>query len=370
MQARAEDPKDALGKLDVPDRIVLYIDDLDRCTHKQVYDVLQAVHLLLALQSFVVVVGVDIRWIEGAIANHFEADPYASHFRENERFFDASAAANEAERSASRQIGERRTRSLEYLEKIFQIPFWLRSIESTHGGTYSRFVEYLLTDNKPIVEIPIRSTNDLTDRGELSTTYDTLPGNRGVTDLLSVSTLDVDSSNRRELTAGPDTIARVTLTRREYELLQAPEIGRLVGKSPRAVKRFVNIYRIIRARRRGSELAQFLGNEEGPPLFPAAILLLALEIGQASTAARSFRTFILNSKASTFQEAVNLSLSAAPNEEKPSHPADWLATEFGILNLDRAMEIIRAEKADSLSTVTWIALSDEVRRYSFNDPRN
>jgi hypothetical protein len=33
---------------DVPDRIVLYIDDLDRCAEDQVYAVLQAVHLLLA----------------------------------------------------------------------------------------------------------------------------------------------------------------------------------------------------------------------------------------------------------------------------------------------------------------------------------
>ncbi|MEU4689972.1 P-loop NTPase fold protein [Actinoplanes sp. NPDC023714] len=38
------------------DRIVLYIDDLDRCSPEQVVEVLQAVHLLLALDLFVVVV--------------------------------------------------------------------------------------------------------------------------------------------------------------------------------------------------------------------------------------------------------------------------------------------------------------------------
>jgi hypothetical protein len=43
------------------DRIVLYIDDLDRCTPRQVVEVLQAVHLLLALDLFVVVVGVAPR---------------------------------------------------------------------------------------------------------------------------------------------------------------------------------------------------------------------------------------------------------------------------------------------------------------------
>ncbi|MBK7758762.1 MAG: hypothetical protein IPI35_20665 [Deltaproteobacteria bacterium] len=49
------------------ERIVLYIDDLDRCEPKRVYEVLQAVHLLLALPLFVVVVGVDARWLHSSL---------------------------------------------------------------------------------------------------------------------------------------------------------------------------------------------------------------------------------------------------------------------------------------------------------------
>ena len=45
------------------DRIVLDIDDLDRCQPQQVVEVLQAIHLLLALNLFVVVVGVDPGWL-------------------------------------------------------------------------------------------------------------------------------------------------------------------------------------------------------------------------------------------------------------------------------------------------------------------
>jgi hypothetical protein len=40
-------------------RIVLYIDDLDRCPEKLVVEVLRAVHLLLAFDLFVCVVAVD-----------------------------------------------------------------------------------------------------------------------------------------------------------------------------------------------------------------------------------------------------------------------------------------------------------------------
>ena len=53
------------------DRIILYIDDLDRCSPKQVVDVLQAVHLLLALDLFVVVVGVDPRWLMHSLRQQY-----------------------------------------------------------------------------------------------------------------------------------------------------------------------------------------------------------------------------------------------------------------------------------------------------------
>ncbi len=45
------------------DRIVVYIDDLDRCRPAIVVKVLEAVHLLLAFDFVVVVVGVDARWV-------------------------------------------------------------------------------------------------------------------------------------------------------------------------------------------------------------------------------------------------------------------------------------------------------------------
>ncbi len=51
--------------LETPERIVIYIDDLDRCSETKVYEVLQAIHLLLAFDLFVVVVGVDVGWVRG-----------------------------------------------------------------------------------------------------------------------------------------------------------------------------------------------------------------------------------------------------------------------------------------------------------------
>jgi hypothetical protein len=53
------------------DRIVLYIDDLDRCKSARVIEVLEAVHLLLAFPLFAVVVAVDPRWLRKSLVEHY-----------------------------------------------------------------------------------------------------------------------------------------------------------------------------------------------------------------------------------------------------------------------------------------------------------
>ena len=93
---------------------MLYIDDLDRCPEKRVVDVLQAVHMLLALPLFVVVVGVDSRWLLHSLRLHsrvFQAQPgQIDGFSEEERVHWQSTPMN-------------------YLEKIFQIPYAMRPMQ-------------------------------------------------------------------------------------------------------------------------------------------------------------------------------------------------------------------------------------------------
>lgn len=86
------------------ERIILYIDDLDRCPPDRVVEVLQAVHLLLAFDLFVVVVAVDARWLERAL---------------NETYNPVSSGT----------AGGHRFDAHNYLEKIFQIPFSLPAMD-------------------------------------------------------------------------------------------------------------------------------------------------------------------------------------------------------------------------------------------------
>lgn len=253
----------------VPDRIVLYIDDLDRCTHAQVYDVLQAIHLLLAFQLFVVIVGVDVRWVEEAVARQFVIPVE-----------DLPDSATPDERDKARQRAEmaRRKRAIDYLEKIFQLPFWLRPL-ATEGenASYATYVRGLLAANREEPDVPTHAAGGENRRQERGAEP---KGDKGAEPAAD------PHADRQGFDADSDTdaldlaLATVKLTQAEIDFLATSEIGALAAKSPRAVKRMVNVYRIVRARLDEVELAAFLGAGDQPPNWPIAALLAAVECGQ------------------------------------------------------------------------------------------
>jgi hypothetical protein len=97
------------------DRIVLYIDDLDRCPSDQVIKVLESVNLLFGWPLYVVVIAVDSRWLVRSLEQEFGA------------VFVADSATTPTPQ--------------DYLEKIIQIPFWIRPMEA-HG--FGRLVNTLV----------------------------------------------------------------------------------------------------------------------------------------------------------------------------------------------------------------------------------
>ena len=104
------------------DRIVVYIDDLDRCPPDRVVQVLEAVQLLLAVPLFVVVVAVDPRWLLRSLTVHYQ------------ELFDAANPVG-ADRD-----GSWGSTPMQYLEKIFQIPFTLPPVDQTG---YTTMIEAL-----------------------------------------------------------------------------------------------------------------------------------------------------------------------------------------------------------------------------------
>jgi len=86
------------------DKIVLLVDDLDRCPEDKVVDVLQSIQLLLATKLFVVIIAVDTKWINKCIVSQYDQMLKVNNGK-NENFF-----------------------AINYLEKIIHMPFWLRKM--------------------------------------------------------------------------------------------------------------------------------------------------------------------------------------------------------------------------------------------------
>lgn len=279
------------------DRIVLYIDDLDRCPPKQVVDVLQAIHLLLAFELFVVVVGVDARWVRHALRER-----YPEMLSED---WDDGNAPNSGEERLAKMATPR-----DYVEKIFQVPFWLKPMDDDAA---QRLLEGLI----PVSQLsPAVKTDDNLPadqsradagaaKGKVATTSGNVSGVAGQDSVgarPSLETLEgVDQATQPNQTVAASSSAGAHVE--EFELVLKPDsllldinernamvaLSRVIGKTPRTLKRFVNVYRIIKAGLNGQELETFVGTGPSDAQYRAVLLLLAVAYGAPDVAPTFFR---------------------------------------------------------------------------------
>jgi len=238
--------QDAAGdELPAIDRIVIYIDDLDRCPPDRVIDVLEAVHLLLAVRLFVVVVAVDPRWLLRSLT---------SHYRE---LFEA---ADDELRSST---------PAQYLEKIFQIVLTLPPMQQ---AGYQRMIDDLVglrTSADPGPGLPAT---------EAGTPVDAPRPAR--------AEVFVDEQPQGPLDLSSPTVDRVdplALTVDEYNLINL--LGPPLVTGPRSVKRLANSYGLLIATRSAAggkrpdlEPVPDLGGSIALP-YRAGMVLLAAVIG-------------------------------------------------------------------------------------------
>lgn len=93
-------------------RVVVFVDDLDRCLPSSALDMLESMKLFLDLPGFVFVVGLDESVVERAITAKF------SNLDDSPRA-DAPKASESAAPAVSQRLGR------EYVKKIFQLPYSL-----------------------------------------------------------------------------------------------------------------------------------------------------------------------------------------------------------------------------------------------------
>ena len=247
LQAHRNSPQpESAIQLPTIDRIVLYIDDLDRCTPRRVVEVLEAVHLLLALPLFVVVIGVDPRWLLRALNAHYSE-------------------------VLTPESGIAAVRPEDYLEKIINVPVILPEMTPT---SMLNIVQELRVDQDR------RRAN----QSSASVSIPTGESTRTLSSAFDESDLIEPSS---EVAAqGAQTVRPPrALTDQEADLLGT--LGNMID-SPRDAKRLMNIYRMIRATRDLSDAADFLGDAHRPGEYEAVALLLGLTTFNARLAAEVF----------------------------------------------------------------------------------
>jgi Tol biopolymer transport system component len=245
------------GDSDLPriDRIVLYIDDLDRCPPRRVMEVLEAVHLILAVPLFVVVVAVDPRWLMHSLKLHY-AEMLA---HEPQRDGTSDGEANRWEASP-----------IHYLEKIIQVPFALRpmSESSVRSLVHSLLPVGPSTDDSGNKQRPAQPTQPVTARAEEANGTSEpreQPEDLFVPPVDTALPAGVPSLNPRTL----------ALTKAERDFAATVAAGL---RTPRMVKKFTNLYRLLRVglNERAGELDRFLDEKTSDmPEYQAVLILLA-----------------------------------------------------------------------------------------------
>jgi hypothetical protein len=281
------------------DRIVIYVDDLDRCRPEHVVNMLEAVHLLLALDLFVVVVAVDSRWLSRALEVYY-----------NELLTAGDGNDGNGMRASTPQS---------YLEKIFQITYALGPMNPELFVDYVAFLagaeEKKQTDAKVVVnaEGNASPTANGTPAG--------LPGDQGVQGEQRGHAEAADGGSFRRDEHGGQEAETSTAAKTErppsppvrIEKAEREFIARLVPllPTPRIAKRLVNVYRVIKAAKSVEELDAF--EREGRTT--TCLLMLAILFGRPGIAAQLLRA--LHERRPPFENSDELLTAALRRRESP-----------------------------------------------------
>jgi hypothetical protein len=348
------------------ERIILYIDDLDRCQPDQVVEVLQAVHLLLAFDLFSVVVGVDARWLERSLSRAYVGRDASSDSIPGSRYGSSAFSAQN------------------YLEKIFQIPY---SLQGMSKDGFQELVGHLVTtrseqEKAAQIESPgvRKQQGTQPSDGVLGKGKEQQP-NLKIDESNAVNTVNSDKDDGRskddeKLHPAPkfDPPAVVD-TRQAIEALFLYDWEETYMQAlhafiptPRLAKRFVNVYRLLRVRATEKNFEHFIGDKfDGE--YRTVLLLLAINIGFPSVGAVLLRVLARQRPTGTLSHFLKDLDPETPDEDRgewarailwsPQHKAELASLKGAISTL-----VPHPNFPETLGPyVDW---AEEVGRYSFH----
>lgn len=247
-------------------RIVLYIDDLDRCHPDKVVEVLQAVHLLVAFPLFNVVVGVDPRWLERSLRRQY-VGKVGTGRKQDQESFDPN----------------------DYLEKIFQIPYSLRPLEATG---FDALVDDLVQSRDEWEKKRAASTNTLPSATNVEKPGPTDPNVKKPDEPGPIVAggdkpveTHVPAPARVAIEKGLDVDKeRAALFVENWEKEFMRRLSPFVER-PRLAKRFANLYLLARLAAAEKQLTAFAGAESAAG-YRATLVLLSILVRYGECAGR------------------------------------------------------------------------------------
>jgi hypothetical protein len=278
------------------ERIILYIDDLDRCPPERVVEVLQAIHLILAFPLFVVIVGVDVRWVSRALNKEYPKLLDYNNGTSNDKIHHK---INDVEIPTHRGNAS----TFDYLEKIFQLPFALKSLKP---NAIKQYVDYLISDELPVNNIK-RGLNDKTNEPLLK----------------------------------PE---RLRISRNEQKLIHL--FAPIIGETPRTIKRFINTYRLVKVNKDFKNI-QYYDQK-------IIIFLLSLSISKTVNSLQIFG--LIKEYADKFSPIGSLDLDEILDDEKLKKAIDELSNKLNDKFTEKKLDIkndIIFQEAKNLFENKW-----------------
>lgn len=326
------------------DRIVLYIDDLDRCRTDRVIEVLEAVHLLLAFPLFAVIVAVDPRWLRQSLLDHYPRLLGGSEET-------ASSQSHKAARPATPQ---------DYLEKVFQVPFNLQQMDK---AGFELLVKRLLPFAEPTGgEVSAPSAHQAPRALESPTSSPPAdpstpppalpkPDPAPTSPTAQPAVTPVATSERK---ASPPDPERLVLTAKEVADVQRFQP---LFQTPRAVKRLANTYCLVRVGVSEKDWLDYLGTGDAPGEYRTPLIMLAVASAFPALARPWLSWLYHNPKAKWLMETGDIASLATMNADT-TDPVDWE-------RLKQALSRTSLEGwagPDTSPVLKWIP---RVARYSF-----
>jgi len=191
-------------------RVLIMIDDLDRCEPDKVVETLQAVNKLLDIPNFIVGLGIDARVVTSAVEKHYDG-----------------------------LLEEAGASGYEYLDKIVQIPF---RIPEPNENEIREFIRTRLGSPAPRVDENALYANG--DQDARSTQLPGPPPEPSPDQSSEEPTPRPTSPTDRYIPGGVQAEGAYPFTYDELRAFQ--ELSPFLRRNPRHLKRVINVYRLVR----------------------------------------------------------------------------------------------------------------------------